>query len=1387
MRPLVVFFILLLLVSSLIPMTQVAVDPVRADSLQSWTRIFHLHEGSVYQAIQYDWMNSSSPVPGIPAYNDYDGDFFPGITIRKNVPPQRWHHWVLYPSMGSDVTLINNVTANVWAKSRDNESSSMITAIFFDIVNGQFSTPDSGTEIGRITVPMAGPVYSEFQLYTMVVPITTHTLLAGHYLVLTLQRGDSLNDGLIVQFDKTDYDSTVVIHTTTFISADDAWIQDVWGDRRAFFSDQESALVYANVSDPFGAYDIVDAQVTVLYSSNGTVRFGPEAMNLSAADAAQVPYWKLFNFTLPTLASGNYIVNVSARDPQGAPSWLNLTLTVVAVDHFGVTVPARIQAGRIFPMNITALDPSNQIMEDWVGTVQLAAFEQDMITPAAPLANSSVFIPPENAGQVNITNQNYTRAEETIVIRASSGPHIGWSTPIVVTAGPVVDVAIDPDNPIPIEMASGVPVPFTVIGKDANGNTNSTWIANWSISPQIGGLAVNGYGATYTAGPIGSLDVICRNDFTGAFDSVAVEVLAGALARLEIVSPSGPLVISEAFSTSVTAVGYDSSDNPVDIANRTIWSTNTSGSISGSGGSATFTAGYVPESGVISVRSGVVMATLDVSIVTHPNGPSISTIPVQIRNEDSGRWNLSLTGYWHDVDGTNSLTWWAEGVDTSLYIVSRDPSFNSVVQFYPQADQSGEDDFVLWVVDTSGYTAFKVVHVKIIAVNDKPVFVNDPPTELYVRFDTPYTFDFDYYVNDVDNPKDDLNLSSSLPQSVFFDRLIGTFIFPKRDGETPYFEFVTLTLRDLADSAETKVVVRVTSDNPPDLARPLPDVTILEGAVNFTAFDLDDYFFDIDSTYLVYTYGFHHLDVNIDPVTHAVTMSAPEEWSGLTSGTFTATDPIGALKIDTINVTIVAVNDPPIVTDPGTIHVKYGTTLYLYLSQYVYDPDNSLDSLSFSFNDTRVKHNSTFMGAHMLELTFDETPSGPGVFTEPYMAYVRMTVSDPQPLSTVCDLRILVSDNSPPEFVGSDPDGLYYSFQEDTYLNDTIRLYEMFSDPDDESLTFLVSTQGSIYSRVYSNGYVNLTAKVNWSGSEQISIKAVDSRGGWASIKAYVTVTEVNDAPVALPIDNIINRGHPRSLSVPITAYFYDSDDAFSNLTIGCSPGENAVVVGDLLYLTLPDNVDVITVTLKAYDGDSFSNEITFKFGVKKTIAQQIGYPYSFPLVLVLAGVAGYFLSTRIPRPHTLENLFLIHNDGRLIAHVTKQENTNLDKDVVSAMFTAVQEFVRDSFQQGELGLKKLEIGDKNVVIEKGGFAYLALIYSGWPPKETFETMTMLLKDVEERFKGKLEKWNGTSKAVRGVDKMLQEFMVDEYRPGVWQEEEELAEKEWMEILDKEA
>jgi hypothetical protein len=709
------------------------------------------------------------------------------------------------------------------------------------------------------------------------------------------------------------------------------------------------------------------------------------------------------------------------------------------------------------------------------------------------------------------------------------------------------------------------------------------------------------------------------------------------------------------------------------------------------------------------------------------------------------------------------------------------------MKFYTQPNQFGDDTFVLWVVDPSGFRTYQIVYVSIKPVNDKPEFVNGPPTELYVRFDTPYTFNYSYYISDLDNLKSELSLGvspTSMQSNIFFDSLIATFIFTREDGDSSYFKILTLTISDsLGGSSEMGLVVRVTSDNPPSLNSSLPSLTIKEGVVDYFAFDLDDYFYDIDSEFLIYTSGFQHVTVNIDPVTHAVYLSAPEEWSGVTDGVFTATDPVGALKSDSMTVTVEPVNDAPQVRSPGTIHVKYGVPYYLYLSQYVNDPDNGLDSLIFTFNNSNVTHESTFSGNHRMNLTFPGPAS-----SVPYLVFVEMNVSDPQGEYQTRGFQVLVTDDEPPSVIAQNPDQIYYSFAEDTYLNGTMSLYDLFADSDDATLTFLISGATNVHFTIFPDGVVNLTGANNWSGTETLNITAIDDHGGWASLQAYVTVTEVNDAPFIMKIPNMISTGGSRNFRVPIYQYIFDSDTPYSKFTVLATPKDStASVVGEYLYISLPSDQDVITVQLQASDGDMLSNTVTFKVGVAKDMAQKIGWPYSFPLVLLAAAVGAYFISIRIPRPYALDNLFLIHNDGRLVAHVTKEENTTLDKDIVSAMFTAVQEFVRDSFQKGEVGLKKLEIGDKSVVIEKGQSTYLALIYSGWPPPDTFDMLSMLLRDIEERYKERLGKWNGTMKTVKGVDKMLQEYMANAFKPGTWHEEEEIAEAEWVDILDREA
>src|SRR5512136_1158247 len=127
MRHVAVAIALLLLMFPLLPLIGFEVHDAQAGSVQSGTKVFHLHDGPDYLGTNvYDWMNSTGPAN--PANPDYDMDGLDGVSIKKNVPPQRVHHWVLYPDVDSNVTVSGYMTAHLWARSRGNVSGTLITA-----------------------------------------------------------------------------------------------------------------------------------------------------------------------------------------------------------------------------------------------------------------------------------------------------------------------------------------------------------------------------------------------------------------------------------------------------------------------------------------------------------------------------------------------------------------------------------------------------------------------------------------------------------------------------------------------------------------------------------------------------------------------------------------------------------------------------------------------------------------------------------------------------------------------------------------------------------------------------------------------------------------------------------------------------------------------------------------------------------------------------------------------------------------------------------------------------------------------------------------------------------------------------------------------------------
>ncbi len=112
---------------------------------------------------------------------------------------------------------------------------------------------------------------------------------------------------------------------------------------------------------------------------------------------------------------------------------------------------------------------------------------------------------------------------------------------------------------------------------------------------------------------------------------------------------------------------------------------------------------------------------------------------------------------------------------------------------------------------------------------------------------------------------------------------------------------------------------------------------------------------------------------------------------------------------------------------------------------------------------------------------------------------------------------------------------------------------------------------------------------------------------------------------------------------------------------------------------------------------------------------------------------------------YRVEQLFLIHRKTSLsLLHVAVDPAVAKDSDMVAGMLSAIQDFVRDSFSpDGDAGLEEFRVGELQVWIAPGPYAYLAAVIRGDPPRElrttledTIESIHILKRSALANFKG---------------------------------------------------
>jgi len=141
---------------------------------------------------------------------------------------------------------------------------------------------------------------------------------------------------------------------------------------------------------------------------------------------------------------------------------------------------------------------------------------------------------------------------------------------------------------------------------------------------------------------------------------------------------------------------------------------------------------------------------------------------------------------------------------------------------------------------------------------------------------------------------------------------------------------------------------------------------------------------------------------------------------------------------------------------------------------------------------------------------------------------------------------------------------------------------------------------------------------------------------------------------------------------------------------------------------------------------------------------------------LSLRGLQWRFEALRTGRPfseivllHSLvfrvEQVFLIHKKTSLpLCHVVAPSVAMQDPSLVSGMLSAIQDFVRDSFQgsQGQV-IEKLQVGELEVWVEDGPQAVIAAVIRGMAPPAYRSELVEAVERIHRKFAHQLEKFQG--------------------------------------------
>lgn len=890
-----------------------------------------------------------------------------------------------------------------------------------------------------------------------------------------------------------------------------------------------------------------DAFTLRAYLGTGTgIIAGPFDVAGSSSDA--VRSWDLSSLRTWTLADLNNLEIKLTTKVNGAVdgNW--------QVDQFFV------QVGLNLPPTATGgnLDVTEQVAGS--GTLTGSDPNGDVITFTDVVQPTSGTVGvTAGTGAYTYTSNSNTATTDSFTFRVTDASGLKSA----ITTQTITITPVD-DSPVLAAIGAKTMNEDTILTFTATATDPESGTLTWTTTLPVNGIVSNTNGAitfTPTADFIGtaSFRVTVSDGNTADFEDV--EVTVNDAADSPVLTPINGRNTNEDIVLSFTATATD-----VDTAQGSlIWTTGSAvnGAVSNTAGAITFTPAahfFGTASFTVTVSDGTTTPDSETVTVTVA---SINDAPVGGADSatvaEDGTVSIDVLANDSDADGNADLD-----ADPTLFegaqfgTVTLDAVTHRLV-YAPDGDYFGSDSFVYDICDAALECADNVVvTVTVSPTNDAPVLAAIVPQTM----NEGATLSLTATATDVDSGTLTWTTSNAVNGAVSntdgaitftptadYQGTGASFRVTVTDGTTPVFQDVAVTVDNINDAPVLDAI---------------GTQTVNEGGVlSLTATATD---IDTASGSFVWSTGSAVSGV-VSNTDGAVTFTPAADFFGTASFRVTISD--GALSdFEDVSVTVSNVNDAPVLTLIGTQTMNEDATLTMTATV------TDIDSSTFTWTTSSPLNGvvSNVAGVVTFTPTADYQGTGAG-FT--------VTVSDGALSDSEIVAVTVTNVNDAP--VASD---LPVTTAEDASRIIDVRTGADLSvvdiDNDVTTLTVTVETPESGTATV-SGGVITYTPGGETQGSDSIPYMVCDAEPLCSSATIYVTVTNINDAPV---LDAIGAQTTNEDTALTFTATASDVDSGTLTWTAdGATNGVVSNTNGDVTFTPTANFVGTDSFTVTVSDG----------------------------------------------------------------------------------------------------------------------------------------------------------------------------------------------------------